>query len=152
MMTSAASVTPLLMVRLPPELTVVLLSTVAVGPSGRVYSFEPQRALYHVLCGNLALNGLGNVTAVHGALGSRADSIFVPMLDYGKDGNFGGLGLEEKRSAGILGENVSVSTLDALALAQCDFICRMRGGSRQETRRSRCAQPMRPRLGWPAAV
>jgi FkbM family methyltransferase len=99
----------------------VYLAT-AVGSSGRVYSFEPQRALYHVLCGNLALNALGNVTAVHGALGSRADSIFVPMVDYGKDGNFGGLGLEEKRGAGILGENVSVSTLDALALAQCNFI------------------------------
>jgi FkbM family methyltransferase len=99
----------------------VYLAT-AVGPSGRVYAFEPQRTLYHVLCGNLALNALGNVTAVHGALGSRPDSIFVPAIDYAKAGNFGGLELAPYREGACAGESVSVSTLDSLSLAQCNFI------------------------------
>ncbi|HEY7663818.1 MAG TPA: FkbM family methyltransferase [Xanthobacteraceae bacterium] len=94
----------------------------SVGPSGKVYAFEPQRTLYHVLCGNLALNGLANVTAVHGALGAQPGSILVPALDYAKGGNFGGLALTQKREGAFRGENVGVSTLDALALGQCNFI------------------------------
>jgi FkbM family methyltransferase len=94
----------------------------AVGPSGRVYAFEPQRTLYHVLCGNLALNALGNVMAVHGAVGSRSDRLFVPSIDYAKAGNFGGLRLVEAGEGAIAGESVSVSTIDSLSLAQCNFI------------------------------
>src|SRR5947208_10976207 len=30
----------------------------AVGPAGRVLAFEPQRARYQMLCGNLALNAV----------------------------------------------------------------------------------------------
>jgi hypothetical protein len=35
----------------------------AAGPNGLVYAYEPQRPLYHILCANLALNGLFNVQA-----------------------------------------------------------------------------------------
>jgi FkbM family methyltransferase len=78
----------------------VYLAT-AVGSSGRVYSFEPQRALYHVLCGNLALNAFGNLTAVHGALGSRADSIFVPMRITERTETSGALGSKRNGAPGF---------------------------------------------------
>jgi FkbM family methyltransferase len=93
----------------------------AVGPTGRVYSFEPQRSLYHMLCGSLALNGLTNVTAVHSALGARPGTIFVPAVNYAKGGNFGGVSLDA-RDGQAPGETVPVSTLDAVGLARCDFI------------------------------
>src|SRR5438105_3307554 len=35
----------------------------AVGPQGRVLAFEPRRAMFHLLCANLALNAIDNVEA-----------------------------------------------------------------------------------------
>jgi len=43
----------------------------AVGATGRVLTFEPQRTVFHMLCGNLALNGLSNVQAINGGLAPR---------------------------------------------------------------------------------
>src|SRR5215212_3392726 len=54
----------------------------ATGPSGRVIAIEPQRSIFHLLCGNLALNLIWNTTVVHAALGSKAGAIHVPPLDY----------------------------------------------------------------------
>src|SRR5215468_7281459 len=48
-----------------------------VGPSGQVFAFEPQRALYHLLCGNLALNGYSRVSAFQAGLASTARSITI---------------------------------------------------------------------------
>jgi FkbM family methyltransferase len=93
-----------------------------VGASGRVYSFEPQRSLYYILCGNLALNGLNNVTAIHGALGATPGTIFAPALDFAKGGNFGGLPLGGGTGGQVAGETVGVSTLDALDLERCNLI------------------------------
>src|ERR1043165_865505 len=39
-----------------------------VGPTGGVYAFEPQRILFQILCGNVALNEIGNVRALPFAL------------------------------------------------------------------------------------
>jgi FkbM family methyltransferase len=39
---------------------------------GTVHAFEPQRRIYQVLCGNLALNGCSNVIAHNAALYDRA--------------------------------------------------------------------------------
>jgi FkbM family methyltransferase len=61
--------------------------------AGHVIAFEPFKFMYHVLCGNVALNGLTNVTAFNYALGAAHRTIKVPFLDYTIDGNFGGLAL-----------------------------------------------------------
>ncbi|CAK0909341.1 unnamed protein product, partial [Prorocentrum cordatum] len=50
----------------------------AVGPSGRVFAFEPFRWLHQVLTANVALNGLTNVWPVQAALG-RAREI-LPLV------------------------------------------------------------------------
>lgn len=90
----------------------------AVGGAGRVFAFEPQRSLHHILCGNLALNALTNVTAVHAALGGKPGATLVPTIDYSKDGNFGGIALGSE----AVGERVEVRTIDELRLPHCRLI------------------------------
>jgi FkbM family methyltransferase len=88
-----------------------------VGPAGAVFAFEPQRILFQILCGNVALNEIGNVRALPFALGRAAGSIKVPALDYGGINNFGGIALGAEH-----GEDVTVITLDQLGLAQAKLI------------------------------
>jgi len=86
--------------------------------SGRVIAFEPQRTIYHVLCGNLALNDCRNVEAHLAALGRAPGTIVVPIVDYDADGNFGGLALGSEQR----GEAVPLQTIDGLNLTNCNFI------------------------------
>ncbi len=96
-------------------LTVCLAQT--VGPQGRVIAIEPQRAMYQLLCANLALNDLLNVRAIQAGAGRAPGRAFVPQTDYGRPGNFGGVEL-----SGDQGEPVAVVSIDSLSLAQCQFI------------------------------
>src|SRR5262249_3958256 len=64
-----------------------------VGPGGFVHAFEPQRILFQILCGNVALNELANVRALPLALGRSAGSTKIPPLDYRGVNNFGGIAL-----------------------------------------------------------
>jgi len=88
-----------------------------VGPTGAVHAFEPQRILFQILCGNLALNEVANVRALPFALGRAPGSTTVPPLDYRGANNFGGIPLGT-----TAGENVPVITLDQLGLAQVRLI------------------------------
>jgi FkbM family methyltransferase len=88
-----------------------------VGPGGAVFAFEPQRILFQILCGNVALNEIGNVRALPFALGRSAGSIKVPALDYAGINNFGGVSLGTEH-----GENVTMITLDQLGLAKVRLI------------------------------
>jgi len=67
-----------------------------VGPRGRVHAFEPQRTIYHLLCGNLALNELEQVEAHRAALGDRDGTIGLPSLGYRASANYGGLSIETR--------------------------------------------------------
>jgi len=80
-----------------------------VGPRGHVLCFEPQRVLHQMLCGNLALNALWNVTAERVALGAEMGVAHLPTPTYEDDGNFGGVAL----SADGEGEPVPVVTVDS---------------------------------------
>ena len=90
----------------------------AVGPTGLVLAFEPQRAVHQVLCANAALNGLLQLKAFHAALGAQAGGVVVPEVDYAEPGNFGGVPL----GAWTQGETVPVLTLDGFALPRCDVL------------------------------
>jgi FkbM family methyltransferase len=92
----------------------------AVGRTGRVVAFEPQRVIHQLLCANVALNGLPNVHAVHAASGAEPGEIVVPPIDYAAAGqfNFGGLELGGWEA----GERTPVVPVDALGLAACRFI------------------------------
>jgi len=91
-----------------------------VGPAGRVYAFEPQRPVFQALCGTLALNSLTNVYAHNMAMGSQDSQIAVPVLDYDRPGNFGGLSLDGTHEGAT--EIVPLCRLDDLELQQCRLL------------------------------
>jgi FkbM family methyltransferase len=90
----------------------------AVGVSGYVLAFEPQRIVYQTLCANLALNSITNVGCRQAAVGDSAGEVLVPCLDYTRENNFGGLSLGRHES----GERVPIETVDAFDLAQCALL------------------------------
>jgi FkbM family methyltransferase len=81
-------------------------------------AFEPQRAIFQILCANLALNGVLQVEAHWAAIGNRDGDIRVPLLDPARRGNFGGVSLVQT----MAGEAVRLVTLDSFALPQCHFL------------------------------
>jgi|WetSurMetagenome_2_1015567.scaffolds.fasta_scaffold30081_4 FkbM family methyltransferase len=87
-----------------------------VGRYGRVYSFEPQRYLYHILCANLALNDLTNVEAHCMGVGKECGLLNVPFVDYTSSNNFGAVEM-----GGEQGRKVPLLTLDALKLKTLHF-------------------------------
>ena len=89
-----------------------------VGPTGTVIAFEPQRVLFQILCGNVALNSLTNVDARHAAVGSESGSVNVPNLNYASVTNFGGVSLEGNKR----GEDVPLLTVDQLNLGACHLM------------------------------
>jgi FkbM family methyltransferase len=88
-----------------------------VGPGGAVHAFEPQRILFQILCGNVALNEIGNVRALPVALGRAAGRTTVPALDYRGANNFGGIPL-----GAAPGEDVAVVALDQVDLPKVRLI------------------------------
>ncbi len=88
-----------------------------VTNSGRIFAFEPQRIIYQMLCGNLAMNALWNVAAERAALGDEDGIMQVPPVDYSRTGNFGGVALGKDGA-----EPVPVIKLDQLQLSRCALI------------------------------
>jgi FkbM family methyltransferase len=91
-------------------LTVPMAKLVQPG-GGAIVAFEPQRAIFDILCNNLRLNGLANVSAFRRAAGSTSGTIRVPPLDYQRTDNFGRVAL-----GGGSGDEVQLVTIDSLAL------------------------------------
>ncbi len=114
-----------------------------VGETGRVHAFEPQRVVFQNLCANVALNGLVNVFTHQKAVADEVGELVVPALDYGRENNFGGLGLGQYSE----GERVPVETIDGLELPHCHLIkidvegmeCQVIRGARRTIERHRPA-------------
>jgi FkbM family methyltransferase len=90
----------------------------SVGPEGLVVAFEPQRLVYQSLCGNVALNGLTNVTSLLAAVGAARGRIFFPTLDPRATQNFGAV----RGSSEPAGEAADVIPIDDLGLKRCALI------------------------------
>ena len=88
-----------------------------VGPTGAVHAFEPQRILFQILCGNVALNELPHVRTLPFALGRVPGGTKLPALDYRGANNFGGISLGAAH-----GEDVVVVTLDQVGLQRVRLI------------------------------
>lgn len=56
---------------------------------GKIYSFEPQRLVFQILCANLAINNLHNVYAYNMALGNYNSKIKVYEPNYEIPNDFG---------------------------------------------------------------
>jgi FkbM family methyltransferase len=98
---------------------------------GRVYSFEPQRLLFQMICGSLALNAVTNVFCMNEALGAAPGKIAVPQFDYFRPMNFGSVefGAQQRETLDqVRGDDptrteyVSVSTIDCLDLPEVHVI------------------------------
>jgi FkbM family methyltransferase len=93
-----------------------------VGSSGKVYSFEPQRLVYYQLCGNVIVNGLGNVICHNVGLGSKEEVSELENQDYysGKTINIGDT--HTSRFTGNGKELVQIRTLDSYELENVSVI------------------------------
>lgn len=101
----------------------------AINPSSVVYSFEPQKMLYKLLCYNISNNKLTNIYSYNNAVGE--DVYDAEMNPYSLDGDNSMSNIEYGSSdvyniAGIQigagGEKVKVVSLDALKFSRCDFM------------------------------
>ncbi len=67
--------------------------------STHVYAFEPQRAVYNMLCGSIALNSLDHVVSPYNcALGGSAGTASIQRLKTTLPGWSGGLALDHSKS------------------------------------------------------
>ena len=64
-----------------------------VGPTGKVFAMEPQRHVFQMLAGNVALNNLDNVYCAQAGVGRESRWILAGNLDQDQENNFGGLPL-----------------------------------------------------------
>jgi len=89
----------------------------AVGDSGHVLAFEPQRYCYLCLCANIALNSLVHfVEPFQLAVGAEVGVIDVPILNpLGQMTNFGGVSLTDKHTSPT--EKANCVTIDSLNLS-----------------------------------
>ncbi len=88
------------------------------GDDGQVWAFEPQRLVFQLLAGNMALNSLVNVHCLQKCLGAESGkTLLVPDLDVNAVNNWGGLELGKQ----TVGEPVEVITVDSLDLPGCNF-------------------------------
>lgn len=88
-----------------------------VEMSGAVVAFEPQLFCFELLCSNITLNDLFNVVPMFAAVGAKAGSVKVLMLDPFSRQNFGGLSIGSEQ-----GMEVTMLPLDALTLNRCCLI------------------------------
>ena len=84
--------------------------------SGTVIAFEPQPMVFELLKTNCVEHH--NVVAHNIGLGSRTSTMFIPPMNYGDMGNFGGVSLCEDRQ----GTAVEVMKIDDIATGVCDLI------------------------------
>ncbi|MBF0175220.1 MAG: FkbM family methyltransferase [Magnetococcales bacterium] len=90
----------------------------AVGSSGSVHAFEPQRSAFQMLCANAVLNGLINIHAHQAGLSDKSGEALVPLPDFIQGGNFANFYLENNAT----GEPVPVQTLDGCNLPRIRLI------------------------------
>ena len=88
-----------------------------VGPTGTVHAFEPQRRLFGMLAGNVALNSLECVVCHLAAVGDQMGEIVLPPLPSpDMHFNFSAVSLMQGDKTG---DKVPLVTLDSLNLTKC---------------------------------
>ncbi|MGA9493766.1 MAG: FkbM family methyltransferase, partial [Mycobacterium sp.] len=89
-----------------------------IASSGRVICFEPQRLIFNILCGNLALNNVVNVDAHRRVVGERAEIVTIESTDYDTPWNYGafsvaaGFSGEARFPGELTSEPIEVAVLD----------------------------------------
>ncbi len=90
-----------------------------VGPSGRVYTFEPQPVFFGVLSRNVEINELNNVLLFNNGLAADHGHMTPIIKDMAEPTNFAGTQLDRMSSSV---QEVAVRPLDSCDLTRCDLI------------------------------
>lgn len=110
---------------------VVSLGIANAVEGARIFAFEPQRIIFQMLAGNMAINSVENVFCFHMAVGDRHGHIPVPKVDYGSMASFGSLefGRTSQTDAGQNArldgpdvEMVQLITIDSLNFPRVDLM------------------------------
>ena len=88
------------------------------GPDGAVFAFEPQRLVFQMLCGNLALNSITNTFCWNMAAGSGPGELTLPPVDFSQPRDLNSLAPSSDGG----GEVVPVVTIDSFQLSRCEFM------------------------------
>ena len=89
-----------------------------VEPGGFVFSFEPQRISFELLCANIVANNLTNVFPMHAGVSDQPGKIYVPVVDPTKKVNAAAFSIQGYTS----GDPVNIVTVDSLGLGRCNLI------------------------------
>lgn len=83
-------------------------------PNGEIHSFEPQMAVFQLLCGNIAVNNLYNVRTYNFALGKQQEKLEVFEPNYFINDDFGTFSLLDKVVTNVTEKKliVQVNTVD----------------------------------------
>jgi FkbM family methyltransferase len=81
-------------------------------PMGKIYAFEPQREIFQMLCGNVAINNFYNVYAYNMALGSMSSKVEYREPDYFEPTDFGTFSLLKQQETGNT-TVIDLTTLDS---------------------------------------
>lgn len=65
-------------------------------PNGKIYSFEPQRLVFQMICGNMAINNLDNVYIFNIALGNENEILEFEEPDYFQNVDYGTFSLKKE--------------------------------------------------------
>lgn len=65
-------------------------------PNGKIYSFEPQRLIFQIICGNMAINNIDNVYLYNAALGKENKVLEIQEPDYFQNIDFGTFSLSKE--------------------------------------------------------
>ncbi|MCL6481170.1 MAG: FkbM family methyltransferase [Firmicutes bacterium] len=90
-----------------------LLAARLVGPSGRVFAFEPEPALLPRLLENIARNGFDHITVVGKAVTATSGEIFFEPADSHSSPDFG---------LGRIREEATCTTVPVAGVALDDFV------------------------------
>ncbi|CAN5350072.1 hypothetical protein BH10PAT1_BH10PAT1_1020 [soil metagenome] len=89
-----------------------------VYPGGIVYSFEPQRTIFNLLCTNVAINNILNIKCINKAVGDENRTCIIPVLDPNVEQNFGGISTNSFKD----GDFVETMLIDDMPLEGCHLI------------------------------
>lgn len=97
-----------------------------VGTTGKVFAFEPQLPIFHILCANAMINACENIYPVRAAIGEKHGAVELPILDYKKDENFGALCIKNSKQTNNKScqkYSIDELTIDPLnAITSVDFM------------------------------
>jgi FkbM family methyltransferase len=102
-----------------------------VGLNGKVHAFEPQRIIFNMLAGSIALGPLTNVFCHHLALGDREGILEIPQFNYDQPLNFGSIEFTPEQREPLHQprghdpnrfETVPLATLDSFAFPRVDLL------------------------------